>query len=35
VVVKRAMEEAYPLTVPLQADLGSGRTWADAAPAGH
>ncbi len=34
-VVRAAMENAYPLTVPLQADLGSGMTWADAAPAGH
>ena len=34
-VVRRAMEGAYPLSVPLQADLGSGPTWADAAPAGH
>jgi DNA polymerase-1 len=35
VVVRRAMESAYALSVPLQADLGSGETWADAAPAGH
>jgi DNA polymerase I-like protein with 3'-5' exonuclease and polymerase domains len=34
-VVRHAMESAYPLSVPLQADLGSGETWADAAPAGH
>ncbi len=34
-IVRAAMEGAYPLTVPLQADLGSGKTWADAAPAGH
>jgi DNA polymerase-1 len=35
VLVKRAMEEAYPLSVPLRADLGYGATWAEAAPAGH
>jgi DNA polymerase-1 len=35
VLVKRAMEAAYPLSVPLRADLGHGATWADAAPAGH
>jgi DNA polymerase I len=34
-VVGVAMEEAYPLSVPVQADLGWGETWADAAPAGH
>ncbi len=34
-VVKGAMESAYPLTVPLQADLGWGSNWAEAAPAGH
>jgi DNA polymerase-1 len=34
-LVKRAMEAAYPLSVPLRADLGQGATWADAAPAGH
>jgi DNA polymerase I len=34
-LVKEAMESAYPLTVPLRADLGHGATWADAAPAGH
>ena len=35
VLVKGAMEAAYPLSVPLRADLGHGATWAQAAPAGH
>lgn len=34
-VVKRSMESAYELSVPLRADLGSGPNWAEAAPAGH
>ncbi|HYU58605.1 MAG TPA: DNA polymerase I [Actinomycetota bacterium] len=34
-LVKREMEAAYPLEVPLRVDLGSGANWADAAPAGH
>ena len=34
-VVKRAMESAYELAVPLRADVGWGPTWAEAAPAGH
>ena len=34
-LVKAAMEQAYPLTVPLRADLGWGPNWAEAAPAGH
>jgi DNA polymerase-1 len=34
-LVKEAMETAYPLTVPLKVDLGSGKNWAEAAPAGH
>ena len=34
-LVKREMEAAYPLDVPLRADIGSGSNWADAAPAGH
>jgi DNA polymerase I len=34
-LVKEAMEAAYPLTVPLLVDLGSGKNWAEAAPAGH
>jgi DNA polymerase-1 len=35
ILVKRAMEEAYPLTVPLKADIGWGKDWSQAAPAGH
>jgi DNA polymerase-1 len=35
VLVKQAMEAAYPLSVPLRADLGYGANWAEAAPAGH
>ena len=34
-LVKDAMEEAYPLTVPLKVDLGWGKDWSQAAPAGH
>ncbi|MFM8943722.1 MAG: DNA polymerase, partial [Actinomycetota bacterium] len=34
-LVRREMEAAWDLTVPLRADLGWGPTWADAAPAGH
>jgi DNA polymerase I len=34
-LVTEAMETAYPLTVPLKVDVGSGRDWAEAAPAGH
>jgi DNA polymerase I len=34
-VVRKEMEAAYEMTVPLRADLGWGSTWADAAPAGH
>ncbi|MGH2724397.1 MAG: DNA polymerase I [Actinomycetota bacterium] len=33
--VTKEMEAAYELSVPLRVDLGSGPTWADAAPAGH
>ncbi|MDQ3991272.1 MAG: DNA polymerase I, partial [Actinomycetota bacterium] len=33
--VRGRMESAYRLSVPLRVDVGSGRTWADAAPAGH
>jgi DNA polymerase I-like protein with 3'-5' exonuclease and polymerase domains len=29
------MESAYELTVPLRVDLGWGKNWAEAAPAGH
>jgi DNA polymerase-1 len=35
ILVKKAMEEAYPLTVPLKADIGWGKDWSEAAPAGH
>jgi DNA polymerase I len=34
-VVRKEMEAAYEMSVPLRADLGWGPTWADAAPAGH
>jgi DNA polymerase-1 len=34
-LVKREMEAAYELKVPLRADLGWGANWAEAAPAGH
>jgi DNA polymerase-1 len=34
-VVRKEMEAAYQMTVPLRADVGSGPTWADAAPVGH
>jgi DNA polymerase-1 len=34
-LVRAAMESAYPLTVPLRVDLGSGKNWAEASPAGH
>ncbi len=34
-LVKREMEDAHALTVPLRADLGWGPNWAEAAPAGH
>ena len=34
-LVKAAMERAYELTVPLRVDLGWGKNWAEAAPAGH
>jgi DNA polymerase I len=34
-LVKEAMESAYPLSVPLKVDLGWGKNWAEAAPAGH
>ena len=34
-VVKREMEAAYDLEVPLRADIGWGPKWARAVPAGH
>ena len=34
-IVKREMESAYELTVPLRADIGWGPNWSEAAPAGH
>jgi DNA polymerase-1 len=34
-VVKREMESAFDLEVKLRADVGWGKNWADAAPAGH
>jgi DNA polymerase-1 len=34
-LVKREMESAYELSVPLLADVGWGSNWAEAAPAGH
>jgi DNA polymerase I len=34
-LVKQAMEGAYPLSVPLKADVGWGKDWSQAAPAGH
>jgi DNA polymerase-1 len=34
-LVKEAMEAAYDLSVPMRVDLGWGKNWADAAPAGH
>jgi DNA polymerase I-like protein with 3'-5' exonuclease and polymerase domains len=33
--VREQMEGAYPLSVPLQADIGWGTNWAEAAPEGH
>jgi DNA polymerase-1 len=33
--VKKEMESAYELTVPLRVDVAWDRNWADAAPAGH
>ena len=34
-LVTEAMETAWELTVPLRADVGWGKNWAEAAPAGH
>ena len=33
--VRKEMESAYELEVPLRVDVASGPNWADAAPAGH
>jgi DNA polymerase-1 len=34
-LVKREMESAYELEVPLRSDVGWGDNWAEAVPAGH
>jgi DNA polymerase I len=34
-LVKREMEAAYELDVPLRADIGWGANWTEAVPAGH
>jgi DNA polymerase-1 len=34
-VVRKEMESAYELSVPLRVDVGWGPNWAEAAPAGH
>jgi DNA polymerase-1 len=34
-LVKREMESAFELAVPLRADIGWGPNWAEAVPAGH
>ncbi len=34
-VARKEMSAAYDLSVPLKVDVGSGPTWADAAPEGH
>jgi DNA polymerase-1 len=34
-LVKDEMERAYDLKIPLQADVGWGKNWAEAVPAGH
>ena len=33
--IRKEMESAYELEVPLRVDVGSGTNWAEAAPAGH
>jgi DNA polymerase-1 len=33
--VRSEMEHAYEMTVPLRVEVGWGKDWADAAPAGH
>ena len=34
-VIRKEMESAYELSVPLRVDMGWGANWAEAAPAGH
>jgi DNA polymerase I len=34
-VVRSEMEQAYEMTVPLRVDVGWGKDWSEAAPAGH
>jgi DNA polymerase-1 len=34
-LVRQQMEHAVDLDVPLQADIGWGPNWSEAAPAGH
>jgi DNA polymerase-1 len=34
-LVRREMEGAYELSVPLRADIGWGPNWAEAVPEGH
>ena len=34
-LVRREMEDVYPLRVPLRVEIGTGANWAEAAPAGH
>jgi DNA polymerase-1 len=34
-LVRRQMEGAYELSVPLRADIGWGQNWAEAVPEGH
>jgi DNA polymerase I len=34
-VIRKEMESAYELSVPLRVDVGWGANWAEAAPAGH
>jgi DNA polymerase-1 len=33
--IRKEMESAYELSVPLRVDVGSGADWSEAAPAGH
>jgi DNA polymerase-1 len=34
-LVRKELESAYELSVPLRADTGWGPNWAEAVPAGH